>query len=109
MNFTPFLKHFTAPWLTRVAVVLFSVVTAADAVAAYSFSDVDYPGAAWTAPSKINDAGQIVGQYLDGSGIRHGFLLSGGAYTTIDCPSPYTSQSGAFGINNLGQIVGRCS
>ena len=82
---------------------------ASPARAQYSFTDVDVPGAIWTAPSKINDAGEIVGQYLDPSNHRHGFLFSGGTYTTIDCPAPYTAQAGAFGINNSGQIVGFCA
>ena len=92
-------------------ILLFTVFLchAQNAAAAYSFTSVDYPGAAWTTAWKINDSGQVVGQYLDTSGTRHGFLLSGGTYTTIDCPSPYTAGSGAFGINNLGQIVGGCS
>ena len=33
----------------------------------------------------INDAGQIVGNFVDASG-PHGFLLSGGNFTTIDVP-----------------------
>ena len=33
----------------------------------------------------INNAGQIVGDYADASG-GHGFLLSGGVFTTIDEP-----------------------
>jgi probable HAF family extracellular repeat protein len=88
---------------------MLSLVTAEKASAAYSFSDVDYPGAVWTVAQKINDSGQIVGYYADTSGVRHGFLLSGGTYTIIDCPSPYTASSNALGINNLGQIVGSCS
>ena len=76
--------------------------------AQYTFVTVDYPGAVWTVPSAINNAGQIVGYYKDSSGIRHGFLLNAGVYSTIDCPSPYTQGSAATGINNLGQIVGRC-
>ena len=80
-----------------------------DAQTQPTFSNVDYPGAAWSVAQGINDSGQIVGYYSDTSGVRHGFLLSGGAYTSIDCPSPYTVSSSAFGINNLGQIVGTCS
>jgi hypothetical protein len=33
----------------------------------------------------INTSGQIVGYYFDGS-TNHGFLDSGGTYTTIDYP-----------------------
>jgi probable HAF family extracellular repeat protein len=89
--------------------VLCSVLTSKDALAAYSYSNVDYPGAVWTVAWKINDSGQVVGQYLDTSGVRHGFLLQSGTYATIDCQAPYTAGSGAFGINTQGQIVGACS
>src|SRR5260370_598559 len=57
-----------------------------------------------TLASGINDTGQIVGTYADASGV-HGFLLSGGSYTTLD--DPLASQGTvAVGINDMGQIVG---
>lgn len=96
-------------WLPEVLLVVLSLAMAENARAAYSFSNVDYPGASWTVASGINDSGQIVGYYNDASGVRHGFLLSAGTYTTIDCPSPYTAQSIANGVNSAGQIVGTCS
>ena len=52
----------------------------------------------------INDLGQIVGRYDDASG-SHGFLYSGGIYTTIDDPLA-TCGTVATSINDLGQIVG---
>src|SRR5260221_11799209 len=57
-----------------------------------------------TLASGINDTGQIVGTYADASGV-HGFLLSGGSYTTLDAPlaPQYTISQG---INGPGQIVG---
>ncbi len=70
---------------------------------------LEYPGAVETVPNKINDFGQVVGFYVDSSGVRHGFLLSNGTYRTIDCAEPFTGENAAKGINNLGQIVGRCS
>ena len=63
----------------------------------------------------INNSGQVVGAYGDiGGNGSHGFLYSGGSYTTIDDPLGIKVISGphniptteAFGINNLGQIVG---
>jgi hypothetical protein len=48
--------------------------------------------------------GQIVGSYSNASG-GHGFLLSGGTYTTLDDPLA-TNGTTANGINALGQIVG---
>ena len=51
----------------------------------------------------INDSGEIVGTFRMG-GVEHGFLLSGGTYTTITAPGATTTV--ASGINNGGQIVG---
>jgi len=53
----------------------------------------------------INDQGQIVGFYVDSSGATHGFLYSGGTYTTLDDPLG-TGGTFAQGINDQGQIVG---
>src|SRR5262249_61213473 len=52
----------------------------------------------------VNDTDQIVGYYNDATG-RHGYLLSGGNYTTLDDPLA-TGGTQAVGINNTGQIVG---
>jgi probable HAF family extracellular repeat protein len=52
----------------------------------------------------INDAGQIVGTYVDTGGAGGGFLRSGGTYTQIDIPGSYDTQ--IWGINNEGQVVG---
>src|SRR5215217_4682083 len=58
-----------------------------------------------TAACGINNRGQIVGLYNDESG-QHGFLLSGGTYTTINFPGASTQGTQAQGINNRGDIVG---
>ena len=55
------------------------------------FSPIDFPGAEWTVASGVNDYGQVVGTYHDIQG-SHGFLLSGGKYSTLDVP-------GVMGIN----------
>ena len=54
----------------------------------------------------VNDADQIVGYYQDGAG-NHGYLLSGGVFTTLNDPSASGSNGTiAFGINASGFIVG---
>ncbi len=92
----------------------------------YTFDEIDFPGASSTRVIGINNAGQIVGEYEDDSGVIHGFLLDedlqslerrrmvGGvihgfvldedSFTTIDFPDAVETK--AFGINNAGQIVG---
>ncbi|MGO9520418.1 MAG: hypothetical protein ACLPND_25555, partial [Candidatus Korobacteraceae bacterium] len=70
----------------------------------YSFVNIDYPGAYLTSPTAVNDSGSVVGYYLDSQyGNYHGFLYSGGVYTTIDDPEGTTFPEG---INNSGVISG---
>ena len=71
-----------------------------------TYTTIDFPGAIETGASSINNLGQIVGGYLLPDGSRHGFLYSGGVFTTIDDPNSTTNTSEALGINNSGQIVG---
>jgi probable HAF family extracellular repeat protein len=61
-------------------------------------------GIGGTFATGINDAGQIVGSYFDGHSGYHGFLYSGGFFTTIDDPS--AARTFPNGINMSGQIVG---
>jgi uncharacterized membrane protein len=70
------------------------------------FRTVDYPGAAETVLSEINDRGQIVGAYGDdaGSGTPHDFVLDDGDYTSIEFPG--ASQSFVDDVNNRREIVG---
>jgi hypothetical protein len=58
-----------------------------------------------TALAAINDSGVLVGNYVDGSEVRHGFVDNGGTFTTIDDPYAGSSTS-ATGINDNGVIVG---
>jgi probable HAF family extracellular repeat protein len=69
-----------------------------------NFIPIDVPGARSTDAFGINDAAQIVGQYLDSTLGRHGFVYDSGTFTTLDGPGALFTQ--AFGINNKGQIVG---
>jgi probable HAF family extracellular repeat protein len=71
----------------------------------YNYTTIDFPGAVESGAVGINNLGQIVGGYQLGDGSRHGFLLSGGVFSTVDDPSA-TSGSENVGINNSGQIVG---
>ncbi len=72
-----------------------------------TYKAVKYPNDA--APIDINDLGQIVGQYVDGSGVTHGFELSGKEFTTLDVPFAGSKGTYAAAINNSGEIVGSWS
>ena len=76
-----------------------------------NFTTIDHPGAAGgaeggTAAGAINDRGQIVGNYLDASGIIHGFLLIAGSFSPIDVPGALDATEPG-GIAAHGEIVGR--
>jgi probable HAF family extracellular repeat protein len=70
----------------------------------YTFSPID-DGTNGTGEPDLNDAGQIVGYYVDSSGVDHGFLYNGVTYTPLNAPSG-TKGTQALGINDAGQIVG---
>ena len=60
-----------------------------------------------TSARGINPGGDIVGSYTDSAARQHGFLLQGGAYTTIDFPLAGVRGTIANGINAQGEIVGQ--
>jgi hypothetical protein len=62
--------------------------------------EVYVPGSRFTVPSKINDRGQIAGLYVDAAGAEHGFLFSGGQYSTIDYPGATSTE--ALALDNSG-------
>ena len=53
-----------------------------------------------------NDFGQVVGNYLDGSGNIHGYAFDHGHFTKIEVPFKGAISTAANGINNAGDIVG---
>ena len=69
----------------------------------YVYTSIDFPGATGTFAFGVNDAGQVVGEYVDTTG-RHGFSTLESSFSTIDFPKQMGTQ--AFGINGVGQIVG---
>jgi hypothetical protein len=70
----------------------------------YLYTTFDVPGSMLaTSPRGINNSGQIVGNYLRLPG-NHGFLLSGGSYTTFDVTGAFGTYPS--GINDSGQIAG---
>ena len=73
-------------------------------ISAQQFFTLSPPGAGFSAPGGINDLGQVVGFYYDGSGNQHGYVLTAGVYTTIDYPGAVGTSCN--GINNNGVIVG---
>jgi len=84
------------------------------------YQSIEIPGATHTHAHSINERGNVVGRYFIGpaaqfsahdafastTGSAHGFLLTADGYTTLDVPFPGGFNTGAFGINAAGDIVG---
>ena len=76
----------------------------AQAQALSIFTSIDVPGATETDANDINDAGVIVGFYVDPSGMDHGWVRVGGTFRNVDVPG--AAGTFAYGINDSNQIVG---
>jgi hypothetical protein len=68
--------------------------------------DVPWPTDS-TGPNGVNNAGTIVGSYLDPQTHAHGFVRRGGTFTILDAPG--ASDTELFGINDQELIVGDAS
>jgi hypothetical protein len=69
---------------------------------------LDYPGAAETVATGINDNGTVVGsytKYLPPNAWWHGFIYSNGAWATLNYPSS-TVETMLSGISNSNRIIG---
>jgi probable HAF family extracellular repeat protein len=91
----------------RLIIVLLGSLIASQAVAwsglTYSVKVIDVPGSTTTSVKSINDRGQVVGTYYDGS--RHlSFIYRGGKFTTLDFPN--SIETTAHAINDRGQVAG---
>jgi hypothetical protein len=82
------------------AFVLLAVQSGRAQATTYSFTTIVVPGVAFASASGINAAGQIVGSYLNTSSVRHGFLDSGGSFSTIDAPNALPETTRPIGIND---------
>jgi probable HAF family extracellular repeat protein len=89
-----------------VAVIMLASFAAAAETqpAAIKFEQIDITGALFTTATGINNSDDVVGYYVDASGITHGFMLSGNTVTTIDDPNG--TATFCESINSSGAIVG---
>jgi hypothetical protein len=54
----------------------------------------------------INDLGQVVGDFIDGSGVFHSYKIDCGKFTVFDVPFAGATGTYSPAINNAGEIVG---
>ena len=67
------------------------------------FTAVKVPNSHATNAIGINDKEDVVGMYIDSSGVQHGFVKIGSKYGSIDVPGDTDTE--AWDINNSGQIT----
>jgi probable HAF family extracellular repeat protein len=90
--------------MTACTILVFTMGVAAQQGREPSYSTVDFPGAAATTLTGINDDGDIVGFYRDAGGKTHGFVQRGGMYASIDYPG--ASWTISRGIGPAGDVLG---
>ena len=69
----------------------------------FTFSKTDVPGAQETGPAGINNAGVIVGWYMDSYENVHGYILNGKKLTKLDDPKG-EGTTFANGLNPNGPV-----
>jgi len=67
-----------------------------------TFTSINFPGALYTEPWRINDLGEILGGYLSPDGTFHLFVLSNGSFTSV--PGPPAAVETAFGVTFIGGL-----
>ena len=91
-----------------VGIIFAFVVLAASAADApkltFKFSTVQIKTALDTRVFGTNNAGVLVGAYVDSGGVDHGFMMKGTKLTKIDDPNG--SGTNCLGINTAGDVVG---
>jgi probable HAF family extracellular repeat protein len=71
-----------------------------------NYTQLNVPGSSLNESTGINTSGQIVGVYADLSNVIHGFLDTGGVFTTIDVPGANSGTTEVLDINDSGEFVG---
>jgi PEP-CTERM motif len=69
-----------------------------------TITTIDPFGSTFTQALGVNDLGEIVGFYVDGSGVQHGYIDNGGVFTSFDPPG--SASTTINGLNDKGDIVG---
>jgi uncharacterized membrane protein len=73
-------------------------------LAKLKYTEIQVPGAASTTVNGINNAGDLVGDFLDSAGIAHGFLQDKNGIHEIAVPNG--SNTSPDSVNNQGDVVG---
>src|SRR5579862_9932821 len=87
-------------------VLVFALVAAAAnaPTLTFKFTTIEVKGAQDTRVFGVNNAGVMVGAYIDSSGISHGFMLKSGKVKTLD--NSEGSNTNCAGVNKADDIAG---
>ena len=88
----------------RVLTLIFVAIAADAPKLTFKFTTIQLKGAQDTRVFGTNNAGVMVGAYVDSGGVDHGFMLKAGKVTTID--DPKGTNTNCLGINTAGDVVG---
>jgi len=84
-----------------------AAATAADAPKlTFKFTKANVPGAIYTFPGGINNAGVMCGQYEDKNKVFHGYILNGKKLTTLDYPNGTNTVASLPNYNGPIMVVG---
>ena len=86
------------------AALLPVLMAASPKARAFTFTEINVPGALLTTAEGINADHDITGVYMDANFVFHGYVLVDGEFTDIDVPG--AEFTNPLGINDSGDIVG---
>lgn len=90
--------------IRKILPLLTFLCIAGSSAQAATWTTIDVPGSPVTQTFGINNAGDVVGSYVDTAAVTHGYVLSAGNVTTIDAPSSILTV--AWSINDTKQVSG---
>lgn len=76
----------------------------------FTSTSINFPGATLTRGLGLNDHGDIVGDYIDSSGVRHGYLLCAENFSSLDAQGSIQTRAIVFSRKSIfdsGPACGR--
>ncbi len=93
--------------LNSLLALVVAILLTAPSLFGQQFVAVNFPGATYTSVNGMdrNNSQTLVGNYIDTNGVDHGYIYTGGSYTTLDYPG--NNITFPQDVNDLGQVVGQ--
>lgn len=91
-------------WFCKFGLILALAIAANAASLKFTYTLENIPGAQQTNPYAINNAGVIVGTYVDGNLNTHGYVMDGKRLVNLDAPGAMTGTTCPCGLNPDGPV-----